>query len=205
MRIFPKNFNFFKLFEAQADGVAAAIANLRELKKDGKLKKHATELEAIEKATDAHTREVLNRLNETFITPLEREDIAELATTLADIVDSLEKATNRMVLMRIDPIPETVWEYLDLIEKAVAEVIKGVKALKNPKKWGDVIEHCHLVGTIETQTDVLHRKNLGKLFEEETDALRIFKLKELYEILDDAADSCQTVAVVIERTLIKNL
>jgi uncharacterized protein Yka (UPF0111/DUF47 family) len=205
MRIFPKNFNFFKLFEAQADGVAAAIANLRELKKDGKLKKHAADLEAIEKATDVHTREVLKRLNETFITPIEREDIAELAITLDDIVDALEKATNRMVLMKIDPIPDAVYEYLDLIEKAVAEVVKGVKALKSQKKWGEVISHCHTVNAIESQADTVHRKNLGKLFEEETDALRIFKLSALYEILDDAADSCQTVAVVLERILIKNL
>ena len=205
MRLFPKNFNFFKLFEAQAEGVTAAIANLRELKKDGKLKKHAAELEAIEKATDEHTREVLNRLNETFITPLEREDIAELATTLDDIVDALEKATNRMVLMKVDPIPKAVFEYLDLIEKAVAEVVKGVKALKSPKKWGEVIEHCHAVNLIETKADVVHRKNLGKLYEEESNALRIYKLSQLYEILDDAADSCQTVAVVLERTLIKNL
>ncbi len=205
MRIFPKNFNFFKLFEKQADRLGEAIDNVKALIKDGKLKRHAKEMEKIESACDDVNHEILDALNQTFITPLDREDIAYLACAVDGIVDKLEKLTNRLYIYQLAPIPKAVGEYLDKLEQAVQHVIKGVKSLRSSKKWPQVIEHCHQVNALEDEADELLRANLSKLFQEEKDPVKLIKLKEIYELLDDAVDSCQEVSVGLERILIKNI
>ena len=148
MSFFPKNFDFFKLFEDQVIGLDKSVKIFRDLEENNDIKKRAREIKEVEQKADNITHEIIDTLNKTFITPIDREDIALLASNIDDAIDALEKAMNRLSVYEINPVPIEVFQYIDLIEKISSEVTKAVNLLSNPKKKESVLKHCEIINLI---------------------------------------------------------
>jgi len=205
MRFFPKNIEFFDLFVEQSEFLSKSIKLLRDLEDDNDIKKRARNIKEIEHEADLVVQKIIINLNKTFITPIDREDIALLACRIDDILDELEKAINRIYIYKINPNETEVFQYFNLIAKIMTEIIKAIKELKNNKNKEDVLKHCEIVNLLENQADDLNRHTLTKLMNEEKDAIKIIKLKEIYETLENVTDRSEDVANVLETIIIKNL
>ncbi len=204
MQIFPKNIDFFKLFEEQVAELQKAVRIFRDLEENNDVKRQAIRIKKIEHSADEITHKIIMTLNQTFITPIDREDIASLASHLDDIVDVMDMAIHRMYIYRMEPIPKDTFLYLHLSEKAITEIAKGIKALSHKKGENEVLKHCEFVNFIENEADDHHRKTLEKLFNEEKDAIELIKKKEIYELLESITDRCEDVANTLETIVIKN-
>lgn len=204
MIFFPKNVDFFNRFEAQIEKLQETATLLESLEASSNLKATARDMKRIEKEADALIRDVLEALNKTFITPIDREDITELASALDDVVDTAERFTSRLEIYQISPLPRELFQYLRFLGKAIDEVNEAVRELRDPKRRAHVLKHCEVINLLENQLDDLHRHTLRDLFAEEKDPIILMKRKEIYEILEDLADRCEDVANVLETIVVKN-
>ncbi len=204
MRLFPHNFDFFKLFAAQVEELKAATKIFHQLERDGDIKKNSRRLKTIEHQADEITHDIIRNLNQTFITPIDREDITSLASSLDSVIDEMERAINRLYIYQIDPIPAEVFQYGDVIEKAVLEVAKCVKELTTSRNPNQILKHCEIINIIEDEADQVHRNALSKLLNQEKDPIKIIKLREIYEALENVNDWCENVANVLETIVVKN-
>ncbi len=205
MQFFPKNHNFFELFEQQVIQLTTALDLLHDLENGRDRREVARAMKEVEHAADHVTHEIFNRLNQTFITPIEREDIILLATATDDIIDTIDRTTNRIALYKIDPTTRTLGQYLHLIDKAVKEVSSALHELKKAGKgYPAIVKHCEIINFIENQVDEHNHQVLADLFDNERDPIALIKLKEIYEHLEDVADRCEDVANALETIVIKN-
>jgi uncharacterized protein len=154
-------------------------------------------VKAIEHEADGVAHEIFDRLNRTFITPIDREDIARLAHALDEVIDAVYAATNRLVLFDIpEPTPE-MQQFTDLLESQVKELIIGINALRKPATMGkEILPRAIEIHRLENEADKLLYKTTAALFKGK-DAVVIMKYKELYEYLEYATDSCEDVADVL--------
>ena len=204
MQLFPKTTDFFALFDEQATKLQKAVKVFHDLEEDGDTKKHTIRIKKIEHEADEITHEIINKLNTTFITPIDREDIAALSGHLDDIIDVMDMAICRLKIYKIDPIPKTVFRYLHMSEKAIKEVIHGIKELRNGKNHSQLLKHCEFVNFIENETDEMHRHTLEELFDNEGDPIYILKMREIYETLEHITDRCEDAANAMETIAVKN-
>ncbi|MEK7460638.1 MAG: DUF47 family protein [Patescibacteria group bacterium] len=205
MQFFPKNYDFFELFSQQVVQLGAAVDLLHDLENGRDRREVARAMKDVEHAADRVTHEIFNRLNQTFITPIEREDIILLATATDDIIDTIDRTTNRIALYKIDPTTRTLTQYLHLIDKAVKEVSQALHELKKANKgYSNILKHCEIINFIENQVDEHNHQVLADLFENEKNPIELIKLKEIYEQLEDVADRCEDVANALEAIVIKN-
>lgn len=203
---FPKNTDFFKLFEQQADELDKAAKLLAAIKKgDGDFKKNATKIKQIEHNADEITHEIIRSLNQTFITPIDREDITMLASQLDNVVDELDRAINRIYIYRVKPVPPEIKEYCQMIACSIEELCFGVRELKNHRYRKKLLDSCEKVNSYENKTDDLHREVLGKLLNSRKNPLMVIKLKEIYDTLESVTDRCEDAANALETIVIKNL
>lgn len=204
MRLFPRNFDFFKLFGAQAQELINTAKLLKKLEKTNDAKKQTRAMKKIEHTADEITHNIIKNLNQTFITPIDREDITLLASHLDDIFDEMDRAINRLYIYKISPIPPAVFQYCRLIEKSLLEVAKGIRELPNSKNRPQILHYCEVINEIENKMDDLHRKTLGELFSKKKSPILIMKLREIYEALENVTDRCEDVANNLETIIIKN-
>ena len=201
----PKNEDFVNLFDQASANIVKAVYLFRELVGDlSALRSNVEKLKELEHEGDRITHQTLARLNSTFITPFDREDIYALATRLDDIIDATDGAAQRMVVYRITEVPSRVLSLTDLLVESVKEVQKAVAAMHDRKKHADALTSCVEVNRLENEADVIHREALGDLFNNSHDAIVVLKLKELYELLEGATDRCEDVANVVESIIIKS-
>jgi predicted phosphate transport protein (TIGR00153 family) len=204
MQIFPKNIDFFKLFEEQVAELQKAVKVFSDYEAEDNIKKQSIRIKKIEHAADEITHKIIKTLNQTFITPIDREDITSLASHLDDIVDVMDMAMSRLYIYKIDVAPREIFQYAHLAEKAISEIAKGVRALSNKKGLNEVLKHTEFVNFIENQADEYHRKTLENLFENEKDPIMIIKMKEIYELLERITDRCEDAANSLETIVVKN-
>lgn len=204
MRLFPRNYDFFRLFETQALELEKATAELKKLKRSSDLKRCNHEVKEIEHTADEITHQIMRTLNQTFITPIDREDIAYLASNLDSVVDKIDRAVNRLLIYKIDPLPKAISDFVKHIDKSVEVVTKSIKEMKHPKNHKEVLKACEAINKLEHDCDELHRRVIQKLFQEEKDPIMIIKLLEIYECLEGVTDRCEDVANTIETILVKN-
>jgi predicted phosphate transport protein (TIGR00153 family) len=165
------------------------------------LEKAAEEIGILERKADEVIHEVFRRLNQTFITPLDPEDIHSLSTHLDDVIDSIEEAVHRMVIYNIEPIPQVVVDVSREIVASTKSLEAAFSALHSNK---NVIDHCIEINRIESVTDDLVRAAVKDLFANEKDPIRIMKLKEIYELLEQTTDFCEDVADALQNVVVKN-
>lgn len=202
-RIIPSDQEFFLLFEKASQNIQDGAEILKSLLDsfDG-VKEKARAIEEIEHKGDTITHDVVRKLNTTFITPIEREDILALASSLDDIIDLIHAAATRITLYKItEPTPQAK-ELGFLILKSVRELNRGISYMG--KKMDGVYEHCVEVNSLENEADRVCRDAIAYLFEHEKDPITILKWKEIYETLETATDRCEDAANVLEGVALKN-
>lgn len=161
-------------------------------------------VEDAEHTGDQITHELFEKLNKTFITPIDREDIHELASELDDICDLIYGAANRMVLYKIGQPTDGMKKVTTLLVRSVEEVSKAVFRLRNQKNPEMILAQCIEVNRIENEADEATRAAIALLFEREKDPIRLIKEKEILETLEMATDRCEDLANVLEGIVLKN-
>ncbi|HSE92491.1 MAG TPA: DUF47 family protein, partial [Methylomirabilota bacterium] len=198
----PREVRFFDYFEQQSQHILRAAELLHELVHhfaDARAKMHA--IKEIEHQGDQVTHEVVKRLHQTFITPLDREDIHALASRLDDVLDYIEASAERLLIYRIKEPTSACRALTDVIVQITRAVDHTVRCLRtrDPRFH----EHAVEVNRLENSADNLLRDSLAELFEQQGDPIEIIKWKEIYETLEVVTDRCEDVANVIEGIILK--
>ena len=203
MRFLPREEKFYELFLDQVKIIAEAATLLHTGVQAGnsRLKLASEKINVLEGQADEIIHEIFQKLNQTFITPLDPEDIHSLSSRLDDVMDGLEDLAYRIVAYKIDPIPPALIEGCKELVACVDSLHKAFAALKSNQK---LVEHCIEVNRIEEIVDVLTRRAIKDLFNHEKDAIQLIKLKEIYELLEATTDSCEDVAVALQNVVVKN-
>jgi predicted phosphate transport protein (TIGR00153 family) len=203
--IIPQDKVFHDLLERHVD-LAKQAAGTFHLMVDNwaNLEAWRTKIRDLEHQADSVGHEVFDRLNRTFITPLDREDIARLAHALDDIVDAIHAAANRIALLEIPAPTPPMAAFIVTLEAQVKELDAGIKALRKPASMKAAIPgHVVEVHRLENVADRALNEAMGALFKT-NDAVQILKYKEIYEFLEDATDRCEDVADVLQDILRKH-
>jgi predicted phosphate transport protein (TIGR00153 family) len=200
--LIPKEVRFFDYFEQQSQQIMKAGALLSELVHDfADARAKASAIKEVEHAGDQITHEIVKRLNTTFITPIDREDIHDLATRLDDVLDYLEAVAERLVIYRIKEPTSACRAMADLIVAQIAAMDRCIRCLRTMDPGFH--EHAVEVNRLENRADTLLRETLAALFEEQPDPIEVIKWKEIYETLETVTDRCEDVANVIEGIILK--
>ena len=201
--LLPREEQFFDLFVEVARRSHVAAGHLVGLFSDpDKALYHAEQIKKLEHECDQFTHEVVNRLDRTFITPIDREDIYKLAGDLDDVIDVIDGVARRAQIFRVGAAPDGVKQLTVVIEKAVGALLVGVEQLK--KRYGDVMKASLLAKQLEEEADAIYHAMLGRLFDEETNAIELIKWKEIYDNLERCVDQAEDVANVLESIAIKH-
>jgi predicted phosphate transport protein (TIGR00153 family) len=203
MRLLPREEKFYAFFLRQAALIGEASASLLEGVKAGnaQLAQSATKIRDLERRGDEVIHEIFSTLNQTFITPLDPEDIHSLASKLDDVLDTLEDASSRLVDYRIEPISPVIIELSNEIVASTEALQRAFDALNKNQK---LIDHCIEVNHHEGYADEIHRRGVRELFDTERDPIRIMKLKEIYDFLEATTDRCEDVADALQNVVVKN-
>lgn len=200
----PRDRGFLDLFIRASANIVDGVTLLRDILFDPRdLQAKVDQLKALEHAGDRLTHHALDKLNRLFITPFDREDIYALITRLDDILDAADAAGQRLVIYRVTHIPEMLKSLSEILVASSKEVQKAVLALHNRRYHADARATCVEINRLENEADALYRRALAQLFAECSDAVTIIKLKELYQLIEEATDRCEDVANVIESIIIK--
>jgi len=203
VRLLPREEEFFDLFVEVATRNKEAAGYLRQLfaaAPDRRIP-HVEAIKRLEHEADQITHEVVNRLDRTFITPLDREDIYQLAGDLDDVMDAMDGIARRAQIFRLGMPPEGVKHLAEVIERMVGVLAEGVSRLK---KGDEVLKYCVEAKKLEEEGDAIYHESLGKLFENERDAIELIKWKEIYDNLERTLDQAEDVANVLESITLKH-
>ena len=201
-RLIPREVRFFDLFDQQSQNIITASNLLHDLLHqftDARAKTHA--IKEVEHQGDQITHEIVRRLNTTFITPIDREDIHALATRLDDVLDYIEAAAERLVVYRIKEPTSASRAMADVIVQSAHAMDRAIKCLRTMDPGFH--EHAVEVNRLENAADNLLRDSLAALFEEQGDPIEVIKWKEIYETMEIVTDRCEDVANVIEGIILK--
>jgi predicted phosphate transport protein (TIGR00153 family) len=200
---FRKEIDFFEPFDKSARNVIKAASLLISLLQDMEhLEIISKEIRETEKEGDMMTHDIIRRLNKTFITPIDREDMHNLCVKIDDIVDLIWACAERITLFKItEPTDESIEIAKELL-LTTEMVSKAIIALRD-KKYSFVQEYCIEINSLENRIDRLYRAALGKLFDDVKDPIFLIKWKEIYEYLEDASDACEDVANILEGIVLK--
>ncbi|BFO22739.1 DUF47 family protein [Streptomyces sp. KM77-8] len=157
-------------------------------------------MRAAEHAGDDATHAIFHQLNSSFITPFDREDIYALASSLDDIMDFMEEAVDLVVLYNIEELPKGVEQQIEVLARAAeltAEAMPHLRTMEN------LTEYWIEVNRLENQADQIHRKLLAHLFNGKYDAIEVLKLKQVVDVLEEAADAFEHVANTVETIAVK--
>ena len=203
MRLLPREEEFFTLFVEVANRNKDAVEHLRQLFQSAPDRRtpHVEAIKRLEHEADQVTHEVVNRLDRTFITPLDREDIHQLASDLDDVMDAMDGTARRAQIFRLGQVPQGVVRLVEVLQKMMTVLSEAVNRLK---KGNDVMKYCIEAKQLEEEGDAIYHESLGQLFERERDAIELIKWKEIYDNLEATLDQAEDVANVVESITIKH-
>jgi predicted phosphate transport protein (TIGR00153 family) len=206
-RLTPHERGFYPLFTRAAENIAGAADDLAELVAAPQAERAALakRVKDAEHAGDEVTHEILVKLNSTFVTPFDREDIYRLASSFDDVIDAMEEAADRIVLYRLGDLPSGMRTQVDVLQRAAAATAAAMPQLATMAKLREYWVH---VNSLEEEGDMAYRALLEQLLcpSDEVDAagvLTILKLKEVVDTLEEAADAFETVANTVESIAVK--
>ncbi|NTV29515.1 MAG: DUF47 family protein [Candidatus Omnitrophica bacterium] len=203
-RLFPKDFNFFELFEKQADCLCEGADCLKKAIEKGSVDQfYLRKIQEIETKADESAGAVISQLNKSFITPFDREDIHNLTKSLDDVIDMMNTISNRLNTYKITDIRKNLIEFSLVIEEAVRKLSCAVKGMNDMKNYQVVMSACVEVSRLENISDSLRDSALMSLFENEKDPIAVIKWKEIYEDAETVVDICEDAAHVIESIMLK--
>lgn len=200
----PKDEAFLRIFDQATGNIVAGVELFCQLLQQSEDRSSKVErLKELEHQGDHYTHQTLARLNSSFITPFDREDIHALIVRLDDILDAVDATGQRLILYKVAQVPPRLEELAALLLSSVREVQKAVLLLHDRKRHKEALIACVEINRLEDEADQLHRQALADLFSQAADALEVIKLKDLYAFLEDATDRCEDVANIIESIVIK--
>ncbi|HZP22221.1 MAG TPA: DUF47 family protein [Terriglobales bacterium] len=203
-RLIPRQTMFFDMFAEVANNVIQGAKVLRDFLDDydyEKLPALVEKIKSLEHNGDDMTHRILIKLNQTFITPFDREDIHLLASSLDDVLDFINAASDRLLTYKITEPSPSARVLAGIIVKQTEELGVAVALLN---KNGKLLSHCVEVNRLENEADQVARAAIGRLFEGGYDPITLIKLKELLEVLEAATDRAEDVANVLETVVLKN-
>lgn len=204
-RFMPTEENFFELFDDIAQVLVEAAVCLHDLITDYQdIEGKTRALRDMEKRVDNATDGICQRLNISFVTPIEREDIHGLASSMDDVLDYIEASADRMRLYGVERPREEAAELSALLVEGTKLIQTSVSALANFRDIDSVLNPCIKINELENQGDQVLRRALARLFKEETRPLEIAKWQEIFDRLETATDRCEDVANVLESIVVKN-
>lgn len=204
-RFMPTEEKFFDLFDSIAEVLVDAAVCLQALVTDYQdVPEKVRALRDMEKRVDRATDGICERLNISFVTPIDREDIHSLAMCMDDVLDYIEASADRMNLYGVDKPREEAAELASILVESTKLIRTGVEALNNFRDIDSVLRPCVEINKLENQGDQVLRKALARLFKEETRPLEIAKWQEIFDRLETATDKCEDVANVLESIVVKN-
>ena len=202
LRLIPHEVKFFELFAELSGYLTEGAKLLRGILEDPRdLDMRVEQVQAVEHKGDRATHAIITKLNQSFITPFDREDIHKLASSLDDVLDFTNATANRLAMYKIIDPPPAAAELAGIIVLQSEELTRAVSLLE---KNGAAMKHCDEVNRLEDEADHLSRKAIAQLFEKEKDPIKVIKLKELYEGLEMATDKAEDAANVIEAIIVKS-
>ena len=201
VRLIPRDEKFYDLFVEDGENLLAAARHLEELVASyDRIEERITEIQALEKRGDQIDAEVLARLERSFTTPMDREDIHELMNHLDDVVDNIQAAAETLQIYDIAQPTEEARELAGIVSAEAAQLLEALQKLESGKNVGI---HLATVHELEHKADQLSRSAIGRLFKDGLDPLEVIKFRDLYSILEEAIDAGEDAAEVMERILAK--
>ncbi len=202
MRLIPREVKFFTMFAEMSGNLIQGAQLLRAILGDFEnVEVRVQQLKEIEHRGDEITHAILTKLNQTFITPFDREDIHRLAASMDDVLDFLYAAGERLVMYKITHAPAAAAALADLVIRQSEQISKAVSLLE---KHDHVLDYCVEINRLENEADRVAREAIAALFEREKDPIALIKIKELYEVLERASDKAEDVANVLESVVLKS-
>jgi len=201
-RLLPREEKFFDLFEQQATHIVSAARALEELTLDyADAKAKAQQIKDLEHAGDTLTHEIVRRLNTTFITPIDREDIYALATQMDDIVDFTEEAADFLGLYKIEAPMEQAQALTKVLVASCEQLAMG---LENLPSFKDLDKYWIEIHRLENDGDRISRDAVASLFSNGIDPMVVIRWKDMFAVLEEAIDATETAAQILEGIVIKN-
>lgn len=201
-RLIPREEKFYSDFQALADELQRGALLLEEmLAPDEPVWAKADEIKVVEEKCDSLTHDIIQRLNRTFVTPIDREDIHELARSLDDVMDAIDASATLVRLYKLRSIRFGARELATTITACTKQVRLALEALEKNK---GLITHAVEINRLENEADRIHQEAVGRLFDDERDPLTVIKWKETLDLLEHATDRCEDVANVLEGVMLKH-
>jgi uncharacterized protein Yka (UPF0111/DUF47 family) len=201
-RLIPREEKFYSDFLSLADELVKGSSMLEEmLSADRPNWDKADEIKEVEHKCDFLTHEIIQRLNRTFVTPLDREDIHALARSLDDVMDAIDASATLIRIYRLDNVRFGARELAKIISACTGEVRLALAALEQNKGVGI---HAVEINRLENEADRAHQQSVSRLFDDEPNPIVVMKWKETLDFLEDATDRCEDVANVIEGVMVKH-
>lgn len=202
--LIPKEEQFFKLYKEMTLNIIDGAVLLKDMLDNfAEPAESQRRIKDIEHKGDAITHSIIKKLNKTFITPMDREDIYALAAKLDDIMDLIDASAQRFIMYNVDHATPEAKSLAFLILQCCQAVDKAVGKLGN-KATEQILEYCVEINAIENEADRVSREAIGDLFDKEKDPIELLKWKEIYETLETATDKCEDAANILESVIVKN-
>ncbi len=206
--LLPKDDKFHRLFESDVENLLSAAKVFKDLMSNSISKEERAQkirkIEELEHHGDEITHQIFSELGSTFITPFDREDIHQLASTLDDILDFIQGAATRITLYRVDTLAPEQERLAGMIYDQVIELQSAIPRLRDLKEVSSIRESLVRINSIENEADDLFERAIANLFDNCKDPIQLIKSKELYVSLETATDQCEDAANVIESIIVKN-
>ena len=203
MNLLPRDDKFYAFFLKQVDIIWQAARILLEGVRIGnsRLMGAATEISVLEHRGDEVIHAIFTRLNQTFITPLDPEDIHNISSALDNVLDGIEDTAHRLVSYDINPVPRDMVELAGIVNACAAAAKKAFDALAQKEPF---LEHCIEINRLENEADLISRSAVADLFHKQKDPITLIKLKEVYEFFENTIDRFEDVADVLQNVAVKN-
>jgi len=201
--LIPKEEKFYGDFLSMADQLRIGARLLDEMfAVDPPIADKANEIREVEHKCDFITHEIIQRLNRTFVTPIDREDIYAMARALDDVMDAIDDVASLIHIYKITKARPGVRELTRIISTSADQIVIAVQALE--KQRGGVLESAVEINRLENEADRAHQRAVGQLFDEEKDPIAVMKWKEILDTLEATTDRCEDVANTLENIVVKH-
>lgn len=196
---------FWSAFAAMTEKTVAAAAVLREmLEQPARASELAARIKDLEHEGDKITHEVVQALHQTWITPLDREEIHALITSLDSVLDFIDAAGDKIALYEVDSVRPEALELVETLQASVADIATAVQGLKKIKDPAPLLELCRTINKHEHVADMIFRKGLARLFKEKTEPLELMKWRDILESMETSTDRAEDVANIIEGIILEH-
>ena len=202
----PKDNTFYPLFEQDVENllkIAVLLSQLMNSKNSSQWTPLIQQIKELERVGDEITNQIYDRLDKSFITPFDREDIQSLATSIDDVADNINRACSRIMLFKPKMFMAEFSTLADLILESTKLINSGVKEIKKMDSNPKLTEICIQISKMENTADEVYHKAISRLFEEETDPIELIKIKDILKSLERATDEAKSVSNVFKTIIIK--